>query len=260
MTSRKICGILYFETESFFFGGNETLYSLPDNAGSCLREDSMNRQKCKDFFADLFFPSQCAFCRKVMQTRYLQICDDCAKELPEPPRNRRGEFFTTCVSALPYADKTRTAILRMKMGGKSACTVTFGRLLAAQIAQKLDGRYDLITWVPVAGLRRLRRGFDQDQLIAEAAAEELDMPLMPLLKKRRLNRAQASISDASARRINVLNAFRPIHKEAIVGKRILLIDDVITTGATLSECSRVLLTAGAAQVVCATFAATNRKQ
>lgn len=220
----------------------------------------MDRQKAVDRFAELLYPSKCVFCRRVMERRYLLICDECAKTLPDPPQSRRGQFFTTCISALPYGDTVRQTILRMKMSGKRACTETFGRLLAAQIRQKLDGRYDLITWVPCSALHRLKRGFDQDRLIAESAAEALDMPVERLLRKRKLNRPQSSIKDAAQRRVNVLNAFGVTNREALAGKRILVIDDVITSGATLSECSRVLLTAGASQVVCAAFADAKRKQ
>lgn len=214
----------------------------------------------KERFWDIFFPPHCIFCRKVLDSQYLSICDACAKEMAQPPQPRKGEFFTTCISALPYDDMTRKSILRMKMGSKRSYTKTYGRMIAAQVKQKLDGKFDAISWVPISSLRRARRGFDQDRLIAEAAAEALQMPLLETLKKKKHNRPQASISDAAHRRANVLNVYKPLHPEAFSGKRILLIDDVITTGSTLSECCRVLRTAGAAAVVCATFAATNKSR
>lgn len=223
-------------------------------------EPTMRHSTITDRIGELLFPSQCAFCGRVMETAYLQICDPCAKQLQPPPAARRGDFFATCISALPYDDLVRKSVIRLKMKGKRTCAETFGRLMAAQIRQKLEGHYDVITWVPVAGLRRIRRGYDQDQLMAAVIAETLGQPAEQLLKKRRLNRTQSTIHDAAQRRSNVANVFQVVRKEAVAGKRILLIDDVITTGATLSECSRVLLLAGAEKVVCATYAAANRKQ
>lgn len=209
---------------------------------------------------EIFYPPHCAFCGSVMKPEYLQICSDCAQKLPEPPAVRRGDFYKVCVSALPYDDLVRKAVLRLKMGAKRTCAETFGRMMAAQIREKLKGQYDLITWVPVSGLRRIRRGFDQDQLIAFAIADALSMPMKKLLKKWPFTRTQSRMPDAAHRRANVLNAFKTINEREIAGKCILLIDDVITTGATLSECSRVLRLAGASEVVCATFAATNRSR
>lgn len=213
-----------------------------------------------DELKSVLFPSHCVFCRKVVGEDYLAICNDCAKLLPEPPPSRRGEFFSTCISAMPYDDMVRTSVLRMKMGAKRAYNDTYGKLLAARVQEELSGSFDLITWVPTSALHRLQRGFDQDELIAQTVSGCLGIPAQKLLKKRRHTRTQSSIPDAAHRRANVLNAFKTTNEREIVGKRILLIDDVITTGATLSECSRVLRLAGASKVVCATFAATNKSR
>ena len=76
-----------------------------------------------------------------------------------------------------------------------------------------------------------------------------------MLKKVRHNRPQSGISDASKRRANVLGAYREVNRQAIAGKRILLLDDILTTGATMSEAARVLKTAGAKEVHGAAVAA-----
>lgn len=208
----------------------------------------------------VFFPSHCVFCRKAVEEDYLAICDDCAKLLPEPPKSRRGEFFSTCISAMPYDDMVRTSILRMKMGAQRSYNDTYGKLIAARLQEKTDGNFDLITWVPASAFHRLQRGFDQSEMMAQTVSGCLGIPARKLLKKRRHTRTQSRISDASHRRANVLNAFKTVKDPAIEGKCVLLIDDVITTGATLSECSRVLRLAGASKIVCATFAATNKSR
>lgn len=117
-----------------------------------------------------------------------------------------------------------------------------------------DG-FDLITWVPVSRLRKLRRGYDQVELLAKYVGAELGMKPVRLLVKIRHNRAQSGIAGQAKRRANVLGAYRMVNPEQVRGKRILLLDDVITTGATAGECARVLLTAGAKEVHCGCIAA-----
>ena len=101
------------------------------------------------------------------------------------------------------------------------------------------------TGVPVSAKRRRSRGYDQTELLAHAVARELELPCTQTLQKIRHNPAQSSQRDAAARRANVLGAYRAVSPERFAGRSVLLIDDILTTGATLSECSRVLLTAGA---------------
>ena len=96
------------------------------------------------------------------------------------------------------------------------------------------------------------------ELLAEAVGRELGMEPVPMLKKVRHNRPQSGLNDASKRRANVLGAYRAVHPEEIDGKRILLLDDLLTTGATAGEAARVLLTAGAKEVHCAAVAAAQK--
>ena len=118
--------------------------------------------------------------------------------------------------------------------------------------------FDCLTWVPVSPLRKLRRGYDQVELLAKAVGRELGMQPVPLLKKVRHNRPQSGISDGAKRRANVLGVYREMDRTAISGKRILLLDDILTTGATAGECARVLLTAGAKEIHCAVIAAARK--
>ena len=88
-----------------------------------------------------------------------------------------------------------------------------------------------------------------------AVGKELGIPVLCLLRKVRHTSAQAQISDHDARRTNVTDAYVAVDPQQTKGKRILLIDDVITSGATLTECSKILRKAGAESIVCGTFAA-----
>ena len=123
-----------------------------------------------------------------------------------------------------------------------------------------DMDFDVLTWVPISARRQWQRGYDQGEQLALAVGKELGVSPVKCLKKHRNNRPQAELGDASQRRANVLGVYRCIRPELVRGKRVLLLDDVITTGATAGECARVLLTAGAKAVLCATVAAASHKR
>ena len=101
--------------------------------------------------------------------------------------------------------------------------------------------------------------FEMEELGA-LVARELELPLTPALKKLRHTPPQSRMSGAAARRANVLGAYQAVNPEAIRGKTIWLLDDILTTGATASEAARTLLTAGAKQVYCAVVAAANHEK
>jgi predicted amidophosphoribosyltransferase len=124
-----------------------------------------------------------------------------------------------------------------------------------RIAREREDTFDLITWVPISRIRRLRRGYDQVELLAYAVCAELGVEPVSTLRKIRHNRAQSGIVGQAHRRANVLGVYTAVEPEKFIDKRILLLDDIITTGATISECARVLLTAGAKEVHCAAVAA-----
>ena len=154
-----------------------------------------------------------------------------------------------------YEEQARQSLLRYKFHGKTQYAAVYARCLAQALTQAgLCG--DWITWVPVSFRRRLRRGYDQSRLLAVAVGRELGLPVVCLLRKARHTPAQSSLGDAAQRRANALGAYVP--RTQILGKRILLLDDIITTGATLSEAAGVLKKAGAAGVYCAAVARSMR--
>jgi ComF family protein len=121
-----------------------------------------------------------------------------------------------------------------------------------------DG-FDVLTWIPISRQRKRRRGFDQVELLAQKLGAELQIMPIPTLEKVRNNRQQSRIIGSAQRRANVLGAYIAIAPENIAGKRVLLLDDIITTGATASECARILLTAGAKEVQLAVLATANQQ-
>ena len=209
----------------------------------------------------LIFPRKCVLCRKILSTKQINLCDKCRTEQPEFTRAKRNIPFIAHWTALwYYRDKVRPSILRFKFFGQRSYADRYAMLLAPKLETTLEDRYDLITWVPVSTLRNLRRGYDQAALLAKALGKRLRMPTIRTLKKIRHTPPQSSIQGNALRRANVLGAYRVCDPEAIRGKRILLIDDVVTTGATSSECAKTLLTAGADKVLFAAIAAADNRK
>lgn len=169
----------------------------------------------------------------------------------------RGDYFSSCYAVLRYKGQVRDAILRYKFRGTQAYADAFGGLVAELILGQYTGRYDILTWVPLSRDRKRRRGYDQAELIAENAAARLWQTAVPVLKKRRGVHPQSKAGDHDRRRTNIAGAYQVIDPAAVAGRRILIIDDIVTTASTLSECARTLLLAGADEVMCAVLASAN---
>lgn len=206
---------------------------------------------------DLLFPPKCPFCEKILEKGQALLCPDCQRDLPwtQGARGeRKPEFIDKCAAPLWYWDKVRDSHHRYKFSGVRAYAKPYAALMGQCVADHLQGRFDVITWVPLSRNRLRRRGYDQSRLLAQRLAQEVNVPCECLLKKVRDTRAQSGLAGESERRANVLGAYTLFPGVSTAGRRILLVDDVVTTGATLSECARVLRTAGAAEVVCVTMA------
>lgn len=210
---------------------------------------------------DVIFPPRCVFCRKILRSSYQAACDRCLNDLPYTGDccAQSGEFFSTCVSPLYYEGNVRESLLRFKFREATGYAGTYGLLLADCIRRELGGRYDLISWVPLSSKRYRERGYDQAMLIALATALELDDVAVSTLEKVRDVEKQSRMGSPEKRKANISGAYAVTDRELIEGKRILLIDDIITSGSTLSECARTLLSAGAAEVLCATVAKTRNE-
>ena len=206
---------------------------------------------------DLLFPPRCVFCGKLLATGERDFCARCQRELPwleGPAAEQTGEFFSLCAAPLRYQGVVRDSIRRYKFKGRQGYHKAYGKLVAQCVHDHLAGKYDLITWVPLSDKRKKERGYDQAFLLASAAALELGDVAVETLRKSRHTDAQSGLEGEAERRANVLGAYTAVDPELLAGKRVLLIDDVVTTGATFSECARVLRTMGAKDVVCAALA------
>jgi ComF family protein len=208
--------------------------------------------------ANFFFPPKCLFCRKLLTDAETDLCHSCRADAPEFIKAKRSiPFLAGWTAVWYYNEKVRRSLLRYKFYNARSYAQIYGRFLAMKLLDRAD-EFDILTWVPISRLRRLRRGYDQVELLAQVVGRELGIKPIATLRKIRNTPPQSGIRDAAARRANVLGAYCAIAPEEFSGKRILLLDDVITTGATSSECARILLTAGAKEVFCAAIAAASQ--
>lgn len=205
--------------------------------------------KLTDVVMHLLFPEKCALCGKLLEKDELDLCRECRAESPTcPVSHTKHSFLDSWLAVWYYEGNARGSILRYKFHGKRHYALAYGRLLAMKLQQEHPEGFDLLTWIPVSNLRKLFRGYDQVELLANAVGKELGMEPMRLIKKIRHNRPQSGIVGQAQRRANVLGVYRVKDPELVRGKKILLLDDIITTGATAGEAGRVLLTAGCSEV------------
>ncbi len=211
---------------------------------------------------DLLFPPRCAFCGRLVEEG--DVCAACAEALPfrEGAASVQviGEGRYPCALAFYYEGPVRDGVRALKFGKKSWRARVFARYIAQTAAEELSGGFDAVSFVPVSLRRNFERGFDQARLLAEEAANIWGVKAEAVLRKDRHTRAQSSLQDAALRKTNVRGAYRVPHPERVRGRRFLLIDDVCTTGSTLSAAADALLEAGAAGVVCAVLAGGSRKR
>ncbi len=167
----------------------------------------------------------------------------------EPCKRQRPPFAYARAAAL-YRDGIREALHAFKFGGKASLSRPLGDLLAeAGRAMLPQPSVDWLIPVPLHPAREAERGFNQSLLLARRLSERWGVPVREgALRRVRVTRPQTELS-AEDRRANVRGAFGLRRARQVAGTRVLLVDDIFTTGATVAECCRVLLAAGGASSV-----------
>jgi ComF family protein len=227
---------------------------------------------------DFLFPPLCHVCRRfIPDAGELHICHSCREEMPlvvSPLCTVCGIPFLgagadhacgDCLTDKPAFDIARAALLHegharelihfFKYGNKTHLRRPLALLTAACLTEFVASRSpDVLVPVPLHVRRLRKRGFNQAVLMGELLAREWKIPLARrALKRVRWTEPQISLS-AGERRDNVKGAFAVADLAVVTGKHVLLLDDVLTTGSTVEECSRVLKRAGAAEVTVITAA------
>ena len=209
----------------------------------------MNWKALRDRFWDLLYPPRCPFCGRVLERP--EICTQCRETLPwiaEETVARELHSGLVCASLLWYEGAVRDGIRHFKFQGGLSAARPMGALLAQCAADQFSGCFDVVTWAPVSRKRKRKRGYDQSELLAREACRVWEVSPERLLVKNIHTPAQSSLQEVEARQANVQGVYGPAPDAKIRDRRILIVDDVCTTGATLEECARVLREAGAAEV------------
>lgn len=205
---------------------------------------------------DLLYPPRCPFCHRLLRKQGETVCADCLAHLPytgDLSEHPGLKHIESCVSPLFYENLVRDSLHRYKFGQRTGYAGIYAGFMVKCIDEKQIS-CDIIGWAPVSGKRLRRRGYDQSELLAREISLHLGIPVQRLLIKQRHTPPQSRIKNAARRQENVKGAYRCCDPELVRGKRILLVDDIVTTGATLSECARILKEAGAAAVYAVTVA------
>lgn len=213
----------------------------------------------------IFFPETCLFCGKPVCCGEL-FCKECAAEdhqprIPDLCANC-GQGYDTCRCGLPtvsvyyYEEGVRQAVHRMKFDGERLCAEQLAALMAARYRESGLELPELIVPVPLHPMDRYLRGFSQTNWLCRALSAELLIPWEKrALRKIRRTKKQHALSQKE-RRSNLSGAFCVRDAAQVKGKRILLVDDVSTTGSTLTEAALALKQAGAGAVFALTAAKT----
>lgn len=206
---------------------------------------------------DLLFPPKCPYCQQILEDPRAAVCSDCQPRLPwleGKAGERRIDFADGCFSPLAYRDAVPGAVHRYKFSRVRALGKPLAALMAQCLSDRLPEGADLITWAPLSRKRLRERGFDQAELLAREVGRLLSIPAAPALEKTRNTSPQSELEEESARRANARGAYALLPGADLTGRRVVLVDDVVTSGSTLSECAALLRQGGAAQVYCLTLA------
>lgn len=211
-----------------------------------MKESTLKELKTK--LLDLLFPSKCPFCGKILREAETLVCASCQKELPwlvGEVAEKKVDFTKKCLSPLAYRQSVRNAIHRYKFSRVRACAVPFGTLMTQCVQDQGLTGLDGVTWAPLSPKRLRSRGFDQAELLAIEVGKQLELPVLSTLEKKRHTAPQSGMTQDAARRANALGAYALKTGRPLAGKRLLLVDDVVTSGATIGECARLLSQEGA---------------
>ncbi len=216
--------------------------------------------KLLSWLLDLVYPPRCAFCRRLLPDGVRGVCRFCEKKLPFVPPDGQVQSFRNvdkCLSPLYYEGSVRESLHRYKFSSLTAYADIYSEFMGKCIDEN-GISCDIITWIPLSRRRLRKRGYDQAELLARLIAKRQGFHCVRLLKKLRNNPPQSGTGGPEKRRANVKGIYSCIKPDLVKEKTILLIDDIVTTGATLSEAAGVLKKAGAAGVYCAAVARSMR--
>ncbi len=221
------------------------------------------------FFLNLVFPLCCETCDRPLSTSSFGVCADCEAEIRkiEPPfcptcartahlEPHTGHFYFDRAYACAWYDgRVKELIHIYKYKSRKHLQNFFGNLLLGFIDQHLDkNSFDAILSVPISKQKERLRGFNQSFLISRRIAKDLQKQELSRFISRKNSQTAQALLTKEMRRQNVRDAFRIHDATPFQNKRLLLVDDILTTGLTASECGRLLKSAGAREITVLTCA------
>ncbi len=212
-------------------------------------------------------PTRCACCGKVIvpgeglclgckeQLPWIgpDVCPSCGQMRSHCHCGRRT--LTACHSPFFYEGVVRQGLLTLKKGSSSHGATYFGQQMALLVRQQYGDHFDGIVYVPLRRQKLRQRGYNQSRLLAKAMGSMLQLPVLDKALVKLYDTKEQHAEPYYRRRGNVLGVFQA-REELVADKHLLLVDDIITTGATLDECAKMLLLAGCEEVKCVTAAST----
>ena len=205
---------------------------------------------------ELIYPNVCGICGKICKE---SLCKRCAIEIEKYEINlvnkNKKMYFNESMHIFKYNEMISQRLIEYKFQDKSYMYKTFAKIILKN--KKVCGfleKYDIIIPVPIHKKRRLKRGYNQTELIAKEICKNISLELKTdVLIKQKNIKAQSELNK-NERKQNIKNAFEIKNINEIIDKKILLFDDIYTTGSTVNECSKILKKAGAKQIGVVTIA------
>ncbi|MBQ9417037.1 MAG: ComF family protein [Bacteroidales bacterium] len=216
---------------------------------------------------NVIFPSSCACCGRLLVYGERQVCIHCLTDLSQTLYSQHTDnpVERMLTGRIPFAAATATfhfargntvqhAVHAMKFHGNTELCLLMGRRMGMDImaSSRFDG-VDCLVPVPLHWRRRISRGYNQSELLCQGMAEVMHKPVVTTAISRHRYTQKQSQSSARSRSGNVEKAFRLRKASLIEGKHVLLVDDVLTTGATLTACADALVGVDGLQISIATF-------
>lgn len=210
----------------------------------------------KRYILHLLYPTRCPVCGEYIGCMD-DFCEKCRQKLVIYDGSFRPDGSVGFTAAFIYDDNVSPAVILLKNGICGNAAYALGKALADRLKTDRPADFcDLIIPAPLHKRDKRRRGYNQSELIAKEISKRLDVPYCTdAIVKLKETKSQKTLSGRE-RKINLNGAFSAAYPELIAGKRILLIDDVCTTGATLAELTKLLKENGAETVFCASCCKT----
>ncbi|MEG2657774.1 MAG: ComF family protein [Clostridiales bacterium] len=208
------------------------------------------------------YPGICRYCvenLKEMNKEYV-LCDLCGtfyhvhfSSCPQCFCNKQPRSYKKAISCFPYIIEAKKLVLGLKFNNARYLAPAMAKLITEHRDIAENGKYSCLIPVPLSKLHLREREFNQSEVLAQEISYLTDLPLYPkVLVKIKETKAQMDL-DKNQRKKNLLSAFALTSGKEILGKNVILIDDIITTGSTVNQCAKVLKRGGAASVKVITF-------